>query len=404
MKLDVNHSYSKQDSNLGKSLCTATQPMGENPIKKLGFGFMRLPLLDENNPASIDLEQTKKMVDTFLAHGFTYFDTAWMYCGFQSEHAIRKVLVERYPRDRFTLATKLHIGYVEKKQDREDILFRQLEKTGVKYFDYYLLHDVNAQHLPLYERYDCFTWLLEKRQQGVVRNIGISFHGDAPLLEQVLTDYPFLDFVQLQINYLDWENPGVQSRLCYETALRHKKPVVVMEPVKGGALAHVPEEAEQAFRACQPHLSIASWAIRFAASLNNVITVLSGMSNLTQLEDNISFMTEFHPVTDQEKALVLQWTPSIQQETAIPCTGCGYCLDGCPKHIAIPKYFGLYNTEHQCNQQKGYTSPKEYYNDTLTRIFGAAGDCLHCGKCEKICPQHLPIMQYLKAVANYFGK
>lgn len=170
MKLNVNHSYSKQDSNLGKSLCTATQPMGEKPIKKLGFGFMRLPLLDENNPASIDLEQTKKMVDTFLAHGFTYFDTAWMYCGFQSEHAIRKVLTERYPRDRFTLATKLHIGYVEKKQDREDILFRQLEKTGVKYFDYYLLHDVNAQHLPLYERYDCFTWLLEKRQQGVVRN------------------------------------------------------------------------------------------------------------------------------------------------------------------------------------------------------------------------------------------
>ena len=371
-------------------------------MKKLGFGLMRMPILDKTNPADVDIEQVKKMVDLFIEKGFTYFDTAWMYNGFASESVAKTALVDRYPRDSFTLATKLHAAFFNSLEDRDKVFNAQLEKTGAGYFDYYLLHGIEGAMLPKYEQFDCFNWLLEKKAQGLVKHAGFSFHDSAELLDEILAKHPEMEFVQLQINYLDWESKWVQSCACYEVATKHGKPVIVMEPVKGGTLASVPEAVEKLFRDHDPNMSVPSWAIRFAASLDNVMVVLSGMSSVEQMEDNLSYMDDFKPLTSEEKALCFKAADIINGQIVIPCTGCSYCTEGCPKKIAIPQYFSLYNEDMRENlEEKGWTVNFTNYA-ILADKFGKAKDCVACGQCEGVCPQHLPIIEKLKEVSSHY--
>lgn len=370
--------------------------------KKFGFGLMRLPLNGKTNAGDIDVEQVKQMVDTFLERGFTYFDTAWMYCGFQSENVAKTALVDRHPRDSYTLATKLHAGFINSLEDRDKIFNTQLEKTGVACFDYYLIHGIEAAMLPKYEQFDCFNWLLDKKAKGLVKHAGFSFHDTPELLDEILTKHPEMEFVQLQINYLDWESEWIQSRKCYEVAVKHGKPVIVMEPVKGGTLAKVPEEAEKLFKEHDPNMSIPSWAIRFAASLDNVMMVLSGMGSLEQMEDNLSYMENFQPLSEEEKEMTHKAADIINAQIAVPCTGCSYCTEGCPQKIAIPKYFSLYNEDMRENlEEKGWSINFTQY-EILTGKFGKAKDCIECGQCEGVCPQHLPIIEKLKEVSAHF--
>lgn len=364
-------------------------------MKKLGFGLMRLPNFPEGSARAgeIDIEQMKRMVDVFLAEGFTYFDTAWMYCNFRSESATKEALVDRYPRERFTLADKLHAAYLKSKDDRDAIFNEQLRKTGVSYFDYYMLHDMREAHKKIYDDLDCFAWIREKKEKGLVKEIGFSFHDSAAFLDKVLTEHPEMDFVQLQINYLDWENDAVQSRLCYEVASKHGKPIVVMEPVKGGTLANLPAGASRLLRQVHPALSEASWAIRFAAGLPGVRVVLSGMSNEEQMRDNLSYMKAFTPLTDGELQLLTRVAIWVRSGIAVPCTGCSYCTTGCPVSISIPEYFALYN--------RGDEAKREEYL-ALAAKGGAPADCIGCGACEAVCPQELPIREELQAVSRRF--
>lgn len=376
--------------------------MDFRPEKKLGFGMMRMPLNNPSDSADVDLEQVKRMVDLFLEKGFTYFDTAWMYNGFNSENVVREALTSRHDRESFTLATKLHAEFFDSYEDRDKVFNKQLEKTGAGYFDYYLLHGIEESMLPKYEKYDVFNWVLEKKKQGLVRHAGFSFHDTPELLDDILTRYPEMEFVQLQINYLDWESQWVQSRGVYEVAVKHDKPIIVMEPVKGGTLANIPPEAEKLFKDHDPDKSLSSWAIRFAASLPGVMTVLSGMSSLEQMEDNISYMEDFTPLTDEEKALCFKAAEVINSQIAIPCTACHYCTDGCPMKICIPEYFSIYNEDMRENlEEKGWTINFTNYN-ILSSKHGKAGSCIGCGQCERVCPQHLTIIDYLKQVAAHY--
>ena len=362
---------------------------------------MRLPLLNEEDKKSIDKEQACQMTDLFLERGFTYFDTAYMYHEYESERAVKDFLVTRKDRGSYTLTSKLPVMQLKEKEDMERIFNEQREKCGVEYFDYYLLHALDAEHYKTVKRLGCFEFAMQKKAEGKVKHVGFSFHDSADVLDEILTDHPEAEFVQLQLNYLDWEDAKVQSRKCYETAVKHGKKVVVMEPVKGGTLANLPAKAKEVLHGLHPDWSDASWAIRFVASLENVMVVLSGMSNLQQMEDNSGYMEQFEPLTEQEKKVLLGQVVDIIHEAAkIPCTACRYCVEGCPMSIAIPEYFALYNAEIT---EKGTPEHKEQF-EALAKEHGKPGDCVACGQCEGACPQHLPAIEWLKKVAEVFEK
>ena len=371
--------------------------------KKLGFGCMRLPLLDTQDKASIDFAQMKQMVDIFLAQGFCYFDTAYMYHKFNSEIFLRKALVERYPREKFLIATKLPISFLKSAVDVEMIFNKQLNKCGVKYFDYYLLHNLNRRSIEIAQKFNCFEFIKQKKSEGKIRHLAFSFHDQAELLDKILTDHPEFELVQLQINYLDWDSPSVQSRKCYETALKHKKKIIVMEPVKGGILANVPKSVENIFMDFSPNKSPASWAIRFAASQKGVFMVLSGMSNLTQMQDNLSYMKDFVPLNETESKIIKEVTEIINSTIAIPCTSCGYCLRNCPKNIAIPEYFMLYNSYFRAHGERKvnfFFNERNYYANYTKN--GKASECLGCHQCEKNCPQNIEIAVWMNKIAKLF--
>lgn len=312
-----------------------------NSIGKLGFGYMRLPMKD----GAIDIDQTCRMADEFIGAGFTYFDTAWGYLDGKSEEALRKSVVERYARDRFTVATKFPIWAVESQEDVARIFATQLERTGAGYFDFYLIHAISADRLEKLDKYGVWDFIRAKKAEGLVRHMGFSFHDTPECLDALLCAHPETEFVQLQINYADWENPDVTARANYEVARKHGKSIVVMEPIKGGALADPIPAVRDIFRAADPNASFASWAIRYAASLDGIVTVLSGMSNLTQMEDNLSYMKDFKPMNASEQAAIRKAQEAINGVKSIPCTACHYCTAGCPKHIPIPEIFAARNRQ-----------------------------------------------------------
>ena len=363
---------------------------------KLGFGLMRLPRTNGGNSTGpIDIEQTKTMVDEFLAAGGKYFDTAFIYDG--SEAAIREALVERHPRDSYYLATKLNAAsWAAKDEAAAKSEFRQsLERTGAGYFDFYLLHSLESSNVALYDSYGLWDYMKDLKEQGLIRHWGFSFHDGPELLDRLLTEHPDAEFIQLQINYADWEDANVQSRANYEVAVKHDVPVVVMEPVKGGTLATPPPAVEKVLKEASPEASCASWAIRFAASHPQVMMVLSGMSSQAQLRDNLSFMKDFKPLSEEESAVIEKARTALLSVDHIKCTACHYCTPGCPMGIHIPEIFSVMNV------YKMYGDLKLARNDYTWRPGGPqASECVQCGQCEEACPQHLPIISLLEEVAR----
>ncbi len=367
-----------------------------NDIKKLGFGLMRLPKVGED----IDIEQTKVMVDKFLAAGFNYFDTAWAYAG--SEDAIRQALVERYPRESYYLATK-NAAWIkcETREDAVEQLETSLKQTGAGYFDFYLLHNLGQTRTEVFEKWDLWAWGLEMKEKGLIKHLGFSAHATADELDAILTAHPEAEFVQLQINYADWDSESIQSRKCYEVARKHGKPVIIMEPVKGGLLATPPESVQKILKAAEPESSVASWAVRYAADLEGVLTVLSGMSSVEQMEDNLSYMKDFTGLTAAQRQTLAEAQKALAAIPLIPCTSCDYCAKVCPMDIKISASFSALN---MLTLYGNHERAKATLNGPRVKDKQPASACIGCGACEGACPQHISIREELKkAVAAFEG-
>lgn len=361
--------------------------------KNFGFGFMRLPMKD----GEVDFAETSRMVDAFLDAGFNYFDTAHGYLQGRSETALKTCLTSRYPRDCYILTDKLTANFFKTETDIRPFFESQLAACGVDYFDFYLMHAQGASNYGHFKECRAYETAFALKAEGKVRHVGISFHDHPEVLEQILTEHPQIEVVQIQFNYVDYDDPAVQSRACYEVCRRHHKPVIVMEPVKGGNLVNLPEEAKAVLNDLHGG-SLASYALRFAAGFEGMLMVLSGMSSLEQMQDNISFMADFKPLDERELAAVRKVQEMFKSKHLIPCTSCRYCTDGCPKHISIPDLFAIMNTRQILRDWNA----DYYYNVVHTAPGRKASDCVKCGRCEKVCPQHLPIRKLLEDVANEF--
>ena len=360
--------------------------------KNFGFGCMRMPLID----GEIDKEYFCNMIDEFMNAGFNYFDTAHGYMNEKSEPAIRECLVKRYPRESYVLTDKLTDSYFDKEEEIRPLFEKQLEICGVEYFDFYLMHAQNARLFKKYKECRAYETALELKAEGKIRHMGISFHDKADVLEQILTEYPQIEVVQIQFNYMDYDDPAIESRKCYEVCRKFNKPVIVMEPVKGGNLVNLTEDAAKVFEELHGG-SPASYAIRFAAGFEGMMMILSGMGNMEQLHDNISYMKDFKPLTEEEHNAVKKVQGIFKSKGLIPCTACRYCIDGCPQNISIPDLLSCMNAK---KIYKDWNS--KFYYEIHTTDKGKASDCVKCGKCEKVCPQHLKIRDLLEKTAKEF--
>ncbi len=368
----------------------------EEVKKNFGFGCMRLPMKD----GEVDIEETKRMVDYFLDNGFNYFDTAHGYLEGKSELAVKECLTSRYPRDKYILTDKLSSDFFKTEEEIRPYFEKELEACGVEYFDFFLMHAQNAEYFEKYKKCHAYETALEFKKEGKIRHFGISFHDKAEVLEQILTEYPQIEVVQIQFNYVDYDDPAIESRKCYEVCRKYGKPVIVMEPVKGGNLVNnLPEKAQKVLDDLHGG-SNASYAIRFAASFDGIMMVLSGMGSMEMMKDNVSFMKDFVPLSDKEKEVIKQVCEIFNAQGLIPCTGCRYCTDGCPKKILIPDLFACLNAK----KKFGDWNSDFYYHQVHTKHNGKASDCVKCGKCEHSCPQHLKIRELLEQVAETFEK